>query len=43
MHAIHRLGLNFLLIPVAAKTNEGFTNLNTALERILSTGEKYTP
>ncbi len=43
MHAVHRLGLNFLLIPVAAKTNEGFTNLNAALERILSAGERYTP
>ncbi len=43
MHAIQRLGLNFLLIPVAAKTNEGFTNLNAALERILSAGERYTP
>ena len=43
MRAVHRLGLNFLLIPVAAKTNEGFTNLNVALERILSAGEKYTP
>mgnify|MGYP000105677525 CR=1 FL=1 len=43
MHAVHRLGLRFLLTPVAAKTNEGFTNLNAMLERILSSGEKYTP
>jgi len=43
MRAVHRLGLKFPLIPVAAKTNEGFTNLNAALERILSAGEKYTP
>jgi len=43
MHAIHRLGLKFLLVPVSAKTNEGFVNLNAALERILSAGEKYTP
>ena len=43
MRAVHRLGLNFLLIPIAAKTNEGFINLNAALERILSAGEKYTP
>ncbi|HKZ93074.1 MAG TPA: ATP/GTP-binding protein [Candidatus Bathyarchaeia archaeon] len=43
IHAIHRLGLKFLLIPVAAKTNEGFTNLNAAMERILSAGERYTP
>jgi GTPase SAR1 family protein len=43
MHAVQRLGLTFLLTPVAAKTNEGFTNLNAMLERILSSGEKYTP
>jgi len=43
MHAIQRLGLKFLLVPVSAKTNEGFVNLNAALERILSAGEKYTP
>lgn len=42
MHAIHRLGLRFLLIPVSAKTNEGLINLNTALERILAGGEKFT-
>jgi len=42
MHAIHRLGLRFLLIPVSAKTNEGLINLNTALERILAEGEKFT-
>lgn len=42
MHAIHRLGLKFLLIPVSAKTNEGIINFNIALERILAGGEKYT-
>jgi len=42
MHAIYRLGLRFLLIPVSAKTNEGMINLNTALERILTGGEKFT-
>lgn len=42
MQAIHNLGLKFLLIPVSAKTNEGILSLNTALERILSEGEKYT-
>ena len=42
MHAIHRLGLRFLLIPVSAKTNDGMINLNTALERILAGGEKFT-
>ena len=42
MHAIYRLGLHFLLIPVSAKTNEGLVNLNTALERIFAGGEKFT-
>jgi hypothetical protein len=42
MHAIYRLGLRFLLIPVSAKTNEGLVNLNTALERIFVGGEKFT-
>jgi len=43
IHAVYRLGLKFLLIPVSAKTNEGFINLNTTLERILASGEKFTP
>jgi hypothetical protein len=43
MRAIYRIGLKFLLIPVSSRTNEGFINLNTALERILSSGEKFTP
>jgi GTPase SAR1 family protein len=42
VHAISQLGLKFLLIPVSAKTNEGLINFNTALERILTGGEKYT-
>ncbi len=42
MHAIYRLGLSFLLTPVSAKTKEGIINLNAALERIFTTGEKYT-
>ena len=42
MHAIYQLGLRSLLIPVSAKTNEGMINFNTALERILAGGEKYT-
>jgi GTPase SAR1 family protein len=42
MQAVHKLGLRFLLIPVSAKTNEGIINFNTALERILAGGEKYT-
>ncbi len=42
MHAINQLGIKFLLMPVSAKTNQGLTNFNTTLERILSGGEKYT-
>ncbi len=42
MRVIYQLGLRFLLIPVSAKTNEGMINFNTALERILAGGEKYT-
>jgi len=42
MHAIHRLGLRFLLIPVSARTNEGLISLSAALERILAGGEKFT-
>ena len=42
MQALYRVGLRFLLVPVSARTNEGLTNFNTALERILSGGEKYT-
>ena len=42
MRAIYQLGLRFLLIPVSAKTNDGMINFNTALERILTGGEKYT-
>jgi hypothetical protein len=42
MQAIYKLGLRFLLLPVSAKTNDGITNVNTALERILAGGEKYT-
>jgi GTPase SAR1 family protein len=42
MRAVYRIGLKFLLIPVSAKTNDGFINLNTALERILNSGEKFT-
>jgi GTPase SAR1 family protein len=42
MQAIYKLGLRFPLIPVSATTNEGITNFNTALERILSEGDKYT-
>jgi len=43
IHAVYRLGLKFLLIPISAKTNQGFINLNATLERILASGEKFTP
>lgn len=39
---IYELGLNFPLISVSAKTNEGFVELNAALERIFTGGEKIT-
>ncbi|HYB68113.1 MAG TPA: hypothetical protein VEC97_01045, partial [Candidatus Acidoferrales bacterium] len=42
MQAIYKLGLRFPLIPVSASTNDGITNFNTALERILAEGDKYT-
>ena len=42
MRVIYGLGLRFPLIPVSAKENEGFINLNTALERILTGGDKFT-
>jgi GTPase SAR1 family protein len=42
MKAIYKLGLRFPLIPASAKTNDGMINLNTAIERVLSQGEKYT-
>jgi GTPase SAR1 family protein len=42
MQAIYKLGLRFPLIPVSASTNEGIINFNTALERILAQGDKYT-
>lgn len=42
MHAILRLGLKFILIPVSAKTNDGLINLNATLERIFTEGEKFT-
>jgi hypothetical protein len=42
MQAVYKLGLRFPLIPVSASTNEGIINFNTALERILAEGDKYT-
>ncbi len=40
--AIFRIGMRFPLLPVSAKTSKGVTNFNTALERILACGDKYT-
>lgn len=42
VHTLHRLGLDFQLIPVSGKTNDGIINLSSALERILVGGEKFT-
>ena len=42
VQVIHRLGLDFQLLPVSARTNEGIIELNAALERILVGGEKFT-
>jgi GTPase SAR1 family protein len=42
MNAVYELGMKSLLIPVSARTNEGIINLNTALERVLTGGDKYT-
>ncbi|MBS7651174.1 MAG: ATP/GTP-binding protein [Candidatus Bathyarchaeia archaeon] len=41
--AISRTQLNFKLIPVSSKTNEGFIDLNAALTRILTGGEELRP
>lgn len=42
VHAIYRLGLQFNLVPVSSKTNDGMINLSSMLERILVGGEKFT-
>jgi GPN-loop GTPase len=42
VHVINRLGLDFQLLPVSARTNNGIIELNSALERILVGGEKFT-
>jgi len=39
--AIYQLGLNFSLVPISAKTNEGINTFNLALER-MSTGKRFT-
>jgi len=41
-NSINRLGLHFLLVPVSAKSNEGFINLYAYLERIFAGGDKFT-
>jgi len=38
----HQIDLNFPLIPVSAKTNEGLIDLNAMLERVFTGGEKFT-
>ncbi len=42
MQAICQIGLEFKLIPVSAKTNNGLLEFNTYLERLLVEGNKYT-
>jgi GTPase SAR1 family protein len=42
MKALYGLGLKFPLLPISAKTGDGLTNFNTALERVLAQGDKYT-
>ncbi len=42
MHAIYSIGLNFDLVPVSSRTNEGMTDLNAYIERIFKGGEKIT-
>jgi len=42
MEALHQLELNFAMIPVSSKTNEGLIELNASLERIFKGGEKIT-
>jgi len=42
VHAISQIGIKFVLMPVSARTHDGFVGFNTTLERILTGGEKYT-
>jgi len=42
VRAVCRTGLSFPLIPVSSKTCQGFLNLNMALERVISAGDRYT-
>ena len=41
-NSIYRLGLDFQLVPVSGRTNQGIIELTSALERILVGGEKFT-
>lgn len=40
--AIQRTDLKPLLIPVSSRTNDGMIQFNTALERVLTAGDKFT-
>ncbi len=42
MQAIYGLGLQFELLPVSGKNNQGMLEFSSALERILVQGEKFT-
>lgn len=42
MEAMRQLELNFAMIPVSSKTNEGIIELSAFLERIFKGGEKIT-
>lgn len=42
MRAIYKVGINFPLTPISARTGEGIPSFNAALERISTGGEKYT-
>lgn len=42
MKALYRMGIQFQLLPVSGKTNQGLIDLSSALERILSGGEQFT-
>jgi len=42
VRAVCQTGASFPLIPVSSATYEGFLNLNMALERVVSAGDRYT-
>jgi GTPase SAR1 family protein len=39
---IYQLGLDFPLVPISSKTNQGFLELNAILERIFKGGNQFT-